>query len=197
MSTAQHTTTTPIVDLRTKSAPHEVMGEVLQHVNRILRSMHAPGGDEGPSIEPGGVTLDPATKETSELEADVVDLYAVRDGVRDLLELIEQATDVYTTELYRRWAATGTTKITIGAATVHVSRSIKPTAIKGKDALVEALASSPDTIDLVPRGYNYQTLRSWLESLPKDEASGEPVIPEHVRGKVATVVDASIRVRRS
>lgn len=182
-----------IIDLRTKHAPSEVSLELLQHVNRILRSQK--GGPEGPMIEPGGASI-PADAETGDLQTDVVDLFAVRDGLRDLLGLVEGACDLYTTELYRRWAATGTSKVTIGDATVHVSRSIKPSAIKGKDELVAALASSPETVDLVPRGYNYQSLRAWLESLPKND-SGDPVLPPHVEGKVAIAVDASIRVRRS
>lgn len=189
------TVTTPI-DLKTKSAPRGVFDRGLVFVNAILSEQG--GGHEGASVAADAANLIDGIErvDTPDLQADVVDLFAVRDGIKALSDRVDEACRAYGDELYRRWAETGVSQVKLGEATVHVQRAFKPTAAQGKDALVAALESSPETADLVRRDYNYQSLRAWVASLPKDD-NGEPVLPDHIQGKLATIKESTIRVRRS
>lgn len=176
--------------LADKSAPAELATIIMHNVNQAIKS----GTIYRLTARPE--TIDLVDAQTDHLQNEVVAAFTVRDALRSLVDMAEKACDLYTTELYRRWAESNTRKVTVGDSTVHVQTQFKPTAVQGKDPLILALLSDPSTADIVKRDYSYQTLKAWIEGLPKDD-HGNPELPPHVAGKLATAREASIRVRRS
>lgn len=176
--------------LADKNAPAELAATVQSLLNQAIKGATVYRLTACPD------SIDLTDAQTDHLQNEVVAAFALRDALRSLADLAEKGCDVYTTELYRRWAASNTRKVTVGDSTVHVQTQFKPTAVQGKDPLILALLSDPSTADIVKRDYSYQTLKAWIEGLPKDD-HGNPELPPHVAGKLATAREASIRVRRS
>lgn len=59
---------------------------------------------------------------------------------------------------------------------------------QARSRLIEALSQDPQTEHLVKSTFNHNTLRSWVRNdLPVDPETLMPVVPEHLKGKLAVV----------
>lgn len=127
---------------------------------------------------------------------DFVRLTAERKELEQQLAAVKAKLDALQEPLQAFFERSGMQNTRVNDMTVYLSRSLRGSPDGNKEDLVAALEADPTTAPLVNKGYAWQQLDALIREWPEDEATGLPVIPEHLRGKLKVYEQLKIAARK-